>query len=64
MLDFGQFDFGQFDFGRLAEIELPEVEIGRTRNWLKSNRCFFFSLFLLLLPLLYSVFTKNPNPKP
>ena len=48
MLDFGQFDFGQFDFGQLAE-----VEIGRSRNWPKSNRlwfsCFlFFFLFLFL----------------
>ena len=41
-------DFGQFDFDQLAKIELAEVEIGRTRNWLKSNRwCLlcFFSLF-------------------
>ena len=55
MLDFGQFDFGQFDFGQLAE-----VEIGRSRNWPKSNRlwfsCFLFFFFFFFLVFLFLVF--------
>ena len=55
MLDFGQCDFGQFDFGQLAE-----VEIGRSRNWPKSNRwcllCFFFFLFFFSLFLSFFYF--------
>ena len=37
------------EFGQLAEIQLAKVEIGRNRNWPKSNRwklfCFFFFFF-------------------
>ena len=55
------------DFDQLAEIELAEVEnklaeveIGRSRNWPKSNRwclfCFFFFCFFLFSSLSFLLF--------
>ena len=56
-------DFGQFDFGQLAEIE-----IGRSRNWPKSNkRCFLFLLHLHTSSSNQTLNHSNPkhlDPKP
>ena len=57
MLDFGHFDFGQ----------LADVEIGRSRNWPKSNLwCllyFFFLLFLFCFFFFFCIFVFCFVPK-